>query len=196
MTTESTVTFKGNRVTEGEEITPSFKNQIIVNWLEAIDRNKLIKFFGQENAKELEKLSLHDLQEILGRQETLQTILERIDGKDAAKISRSQTDLGPSMQSIRSQGVRGNREWRYERRISYICKELNNSNHESHNTRDCYLRDNNKNKKIARSYKAEGALKEEPTSDTDSSSEDDNLASRLQKITSWKIATNTHSRES
>ena len=109
MTTESTVTFKGNRVTEGEEITPSFKNQIIVNWLEAIDRNKLIKFFGQENGKELEKLSLHDLQEILGRQETLQTILERIDGKDAAKISRSQTDLGPSMQSIRSQGVRGNR---------------------------------------------------------------------------------------
>ena len=92
MTTDSGVTFKGRRLDEDETISPSMENQVVADWLEAIGGIKLVKYVGQEYAKELEKISLYDLQETLGQRETLKSIMEKMDGEEVAKLNRSQID--------------------------------------------------------------------------------------------------------
>ena len=77
MTRESGITYRGRILDNDEEITPSVKNQVVVDWLEAIGGIKLVKFVGQEYAKELKKTSIYDLQETLGNQEVMKSILEK-----------------------------------------------------------------------------------------------------------------------
>ena len=52
MTKDSGITFNGMALTEDETITPSMENQVVVDWLEGIAGTKLIKYIGQEYAKE------------------------------------------------------------------------------------------------------------------------------------------------
>ena len=191
MTVDSAVTFKGRRLEDDEVISPSMENQIVADWLEAIGGIKLVKYVGQEYAKELEKISLYDLQETLGQRETLRSIMEKMEGEEVAKLNRAQTDYRPQGRSYRGRSSsdrgktanRGRRDNdRYEKRTCYICKELNNGKHESHNTRDCYLRD--KNKKKAKSFKVETSKKEDTSLSGDDSDSDDeeDLATRLRNL--------------
>ena len=76
MARESGITYCGRVLDNDKEITPSVENQVVVDWLEAIEGIKLVKFVGQEYAKELEKTSIYDLQEKLGNQEVLKSILQ------------------------------------------------------------------------------------------------------------------------
>ena len=78
MTVESGITFRGRRLTQDEEITPSLENQVVVDWLEGIGGVKLVKYIGQEYAKELEKTAIHDLQETIGQQEVMKSIIDHI----------------------------------------------------------------------------------------------------------------------
>ena len=66
MTVESEITFRGRPLTQDEEITLSLENQVVVDWLEGIGGVKLVRYIGQEYAKELEKAAIHDLQETIG----------------------------------------------------------------------------------------------------------------------------------
>ena len=66
---DSSVTFDGLKVNQEKEIIPSLENQVAADWLDSIGGIKLIKFVGQEHAKDLEETSLFDLQEVLGQQE-------------------------------------------------------------------------------------------------------------------------------
>ena len=118
--------------------------------------------------------------------------MEKMEGEEVAKLNRSQIDYKSQGQSAgrrsssdrgKTGSNRGRREndKRYEKRTCYICKELNNGKHESHNTKDCYLRD--KNKKKAKSFQVEASKKEETSSNDDSSSSDEeDLASRLRNL--------------
>ena len=78
MTVESGITFRGRQLTQDEEITPSLENQVVVDWLEGIGGVKLVKYIGQEYAKELEKTVIHDLQETIGQQEVMKSIIDRM----------------------------------------------------------------------------------------------------------------------
>ena len=49
----------------------------------------MVKFVGQEYAKELEKTSIYDLQETLGNQEVMKSILEKMNSEEVAKMNRT-----------------------------------------------------------------------------------------------------------
>ena len=117
--------------------------------------------------------------------------MEKMEGEEEAKLKRAQTDYRSQGRSYRGgsnsdRGKTANRgrrdNDRYEKRTCYICKELNNRKHESHNTRDCYLRD--KNKKKAKSFKVDTSKKEDTSSNGDDSDSDDeeDLATRLRNL--------------
>ena len=54
--------------------------------MDSIGGIKLIKFVGQEHAKDLEETSLFDLQEVLGQQE-MQAMIDRM--KNEVKLGRT-----------------------------------------------------------------------------------------------------------
>ena len=91
LTKDSGITFNGSKLDKDDEITPSLENQVVIDWLESIGGIKLVKFVGQEYAKELEKISLFDLQEILGQQETMQAMIDRVENDEEVRLGRAET---------------------------------------------------------------------------------------------------------
>ena len=148
MKKEDGVHFAGREIPQDEDITPSMENQVVADWLESIGGIKLIKYIGQEYAKELEKNSLYDLQEIIGQQEVMRTILDKMDNDEIAKLNRAQTQFRPrnnrSPEGYQRNSFTNKRNVQFEERNCYFCKELRNGKHKTHNTRDCYLRQKNR----------------------------------------------------
>ena len=160
MTVESGITFRGRALTQDEEITPSLENQVVVDWLEGIGGVKLVKYIGHEYTKELEKAAIHDLQETIGQQEVMKSIIDRMETEEVAKLNRSQAaNYGGgqrrSTQYGRNSGSSGNtgRSSGYERKWCYLCEEIKNGKEKSHYTKDCILR--NKNRRKAKNFKVE-----------------------------------------
>jgi hypothetical protein len=79
-TKNSGANFRGSTIKE-EVITTNMENQVVIDWLEAIGGAKLVKYIGQEYTEDLKKNSIFDLQEILGSQEIMETILEDMELK-------------------------------------------------------------------------------------------------------------------
>ena len=147
MTTDSGVTFHGSPLDQDETITPSMENQVVADWLEGIGGIRLVKYIGQEYAKDLEKISIADLQETLGQQEIMRSILDRMDIDEVAKLHRAQTfdrnNRQPGQRGAPGQhGPPGqqNKQVTFEERLCYFCKEMRNGKHKTHNTGDCFLR--------------------------------------------------------
>ena len=177
MTVESGITFRGRRLDQDAEITPSMENQVVVDWLEGIGGVKLVKYIGQEYAKELEKTAIHDLQETIGQQEVMKSIIDRMETKDVAKLNRTQASGYSGRQKKNTQYGRSSG---YEKRWYYFCEEIKNGKEKTHNTRDCILR--NKNRKKAKNFKVEV---EEDQSDKEESGDDldeDKLEEVLQEM--------------
>ena len=136
------------------------ENQVVVDWLEGIGGVKLIKYIGQEYAKELEKTAIHDLQETIGQQEVMKSIIDRMETEEVAKLNRSQTtNYGGGQRRSTQYGRNGRssgntgRSSGYEKRWCYFCEELKNGKEKSHNTQDCILR--NRNRRKAKNFKVE-----------------------------------------
>ena len=156
------------------------ENQVVADWLEAIGGLKLVKFIGQQYAKELETCSLYDLQGTLGQQDVMQAIIEKMNTEEMASLNRAQT-----FQSGR--GRRGSSQSRFgrrtpEKKICYFCKELKNGKEKTHDTRDCYLRQKNKAKNTSSSYmvKTENRESDEEQDSSEDAQEEERFASMLE----------------
>ena len=173
MTRESGVTFRGAVLTQDEEITPMMENTVITDWLEAIGGIKLVKFVGQEYAKELEKTSIYDLQETLGNQEIMKSILEKMNSEEVAKMNRTlvQKQLRKSSERERQ---RKDRPYLKKKEHCYICEELGNGYENSHDTADCSRRKKNK--------KAKGFTAKVEDDKEDKDTNDEDLAELLEKF--------------
>ena len=169
LTKDSDVTFNGQKIQDDEEITPSLENQVVVDWLESIGGIKLIKFIGHEYAKELETVSLFDLQESMGQQDCMQAIIDKMESEEEARASRAQVKA--IKQNFTQRKKQGSNK-KFEDRTCYFCKEIGNDKYKTHDTKFCRLRDKNKvnpNRKFkSKSFKVEV----EDTSDSKSSEED------------------------
>lgn len=175
---DSSITFNGSKVEKDEEITPSLENQVVVDWLESIGGIKLIKFVGQEYAKELEKISLFDLQEVLGQQETMQAIIDRMENEEEIKLGRA--EVKASRNSFQKQGTREKYK-NSQRRICYFCKELGNKNYNTHDTKFCRLRQSNKEKEKS-AVKSFKSLMENNSSSQDSTDTEDEDEIKIRKL--------------
>ena len=171
MTRESGVKFNGRPLEADETITPSMENQVVADWLESIGGLKLVKYVGQQYAKELETCSLYDLQETLGQQDIMQAILDKMNDTEVATLNRTQSynqsrqrQLGIQEQVVGKTFVK---------KKCYFCKELGNGKEKTHNTRECFLRQKNRNLQSNSNQ----------TSSEDDEEEDD-LSSRLQRMSS------------
>ena len=180
MTKESKIKFNGKELEEDETITPSMENQVVADWLEAIGGLKLVKFIGQQYAKELETCSLYDLQETLGQQDVMQAIIEKMNTEETASLNRAQTFLS-------GRGRRGNSQSRFrrktpEKKICYFCKELKNGKEKTHDTRDCYLRQKNKGRNTSSSYivKTENRESDDERDSSEEEQEEERFASMLE----------------
>ena len=181
MKRNSGVKFNGKPLENDEVITPSMENQVVADWLESIGGIKLVKFIGQEYAKELETNSLFDLQEIIGKQEVLQTIIDRMENDEQVKVNRMQT-FGKKPSNDRDRKFDRNVKFDkpFQRKVCYFCKELKNGNEKTHDTRDCFLRQKNKPKQ-AKAYLTM-MTKDEDDSSSAEESEDESLAGILQTL--------------
>ena len=183
MTVQSGVTFNGRAVTRDEEITPSMENQVVADWLESIGGVKLIKYIGQEYAKELEKTSLYDLQEAIGQQETMKTIIDRMESEEVVKLNRAQFQQG---------GFKGKKPFnsrkkvQFEERLCYFCKELANGKQKTHNTRDCFLRQKHRGKegRQSKSFKVDTNNQTDDTQSNSSSEEEDDDFTKMDSLLS------------
>ena len=157
MTRESGIKFNGRPLEADETITPSMENQVVADWLESIGGLKLVKYVGQQYAKELETCSLYDLQETLGQQDIMKAIQDKLENTELATLNMTrqrQFDGKPFL-----------------KKKCYFCKELGNGKEKTHNTRDCFLRQKNKNLQSVN----------DQTSSEDEEGEDD-LSSRQQRM--------------
>ena len=157
MTRESGIKFNGRPLEADETITPSMENQVVADWLESIGGLKLVKYVGQQYAKELETCSLYDLQETLGQQDIMKAIQDKLENTEVATLNMTrqrQFDRKPFL-----------------KKKCYFCKELGNGKEKTHNTRDCFLRQKNKNLQSVN----------DQTSSEDEEGEDD-LSSRQQRM--------------
>ena len=157
MTRESGIKFNGRPLEADETITPSMENQVVADWLESIGGLKLVKYVGQQYAKELETCSLYDLQETLGQQDIMKAIQDKLENTELATLNMTrqrQFDRKPFL-----------------KKKCYFCKELGNGKEKTHNTRDCFLRQKNKNLQSVN----------DQTSSEDEEGEDD-LSSRQQRM--------------
>ena len=177
MTRESGVTFRGVILTQDEAITPMMENTVVTDWLEAIGGIKLVKYIGQEYAKELEKMSIFDLQETIGQQETMKSILDRMESEEVVKLNRAQAGGGNAAGRSR----REREKKTYEKRWCYFCEELKNGKKETHNTEDCFHR--KKNKKKIKGFKVAATQESEsPASSDDEGSDTDKMAEMLEEM--------------
>ena len=156
MTRESGIKFNGRPLEADETITPSMENQVVADWLESIGGLKLVKYVGQQYAKELETCSLYDLQETLGQQDIMQAVLDKMNDTEQRQLGRQEQVVGKT----------------FVKKKCYFCKELGNGKEKTHNTRECFLRQKNKN--IQSGNKASSEEEEE----------EDDLSSRLQRMSS------------
>ena len=139
MTRDSGVTFNGQRLEEDEEITPSLENQVVADWLESIGGIKLVKFIGLEYSKELETMSLFDLQESMGQQDNMKAIIDKMETEDEARANRAEVRAVRNNFSTRKSNfpargtypagrnfpARGNdRRRQFQDRTCYFCKEI------------------------------------------------------------------------
>ena len=138
---------------------------------------KLVKYIGQEYAKELEKILIFDLQETIRQQEIMKLILNRMESEEVVKLNRAQAGGGNATSRLR----REKEKKVYEKRWCYFCEELKNGKAETHNTKDCFLR--NKNKKKAKGFKVEAKEESEsPASSDDEDSDTDKMAVMLKEM--------------
>ena len=131
MTVESGITFRGRRLDQDEEIPPSMENQVVVDWLEGIGGVKLVKYIEQEYAKELEKTAIHDLQETIGQQEVMKSIIDRMETEEVAKLNRTQASGYSGRQKKNTQYRRSSG---YKKRWCYFCEDIKNGKEKTHNT--------------------------------------------------------------
>ena len=167
MTCESGIKFNGRPLEADETITPSMENQVVADWLESIGGLKLVKYVGQQYAKELETCSLYDLQETLGQQDIMQAILDKMNDTELATLNRTQ-----SYNQSRQRQFDGKPSVIVKQKC-YFCKELGNGKEKTHNTRHCFLRQKNKN--LQSSNNQTSSEEEE---------EEDDLSSQLQRMSS------------
>ena len=170
------ITFNGKPIVVDEKITPSIEDGITADWLESIGGIRLVKFIGQEYAKELETTSLYDLQKIIGKQEVMQTILDRMDGDDMVRLNRAQ--------GFNKYNPHNKKERKWEDRLCYFCKELKNGKEKTHNTKYCNLREKNQNKR-SKHFKVEAEDEvEDYEDDSESSDNAEELQTLLKKLNS------------
>ena len=149
MTRESGIKFNGKPLEADETITPSMENQVVADWLESIGGLKLVKYVGQQYAKELETCSLYDLQETLGQQDIMQATLDKMNETELATLNRAQSFNQFRQQPARQRQQAGRGRQKqfdgrpFEKKMCYFCKELRNGKEKTHNTRDCFLRQKN-----------------------------------------------------
>ena len=79
----------------------SLVNQVVADWLESIGGLKLVKYVGQQYAKELETCSLYDLQETLGQQDIMQAILDKMNDTELATLNRTQVLQPVAAETVR-----------------------------------------------------------------------------------------------
>ena len=169
LTKDSEVTFNGQKIQVDEEITPSLENQLVVDWLESIKGIKLVKFIGHEYAKELETVSLYDLQESIGQQECMQAIIDKMESEEEVRASRAE---------VKAFNTNFKSNKKFEKKTCYFCKEIGSDKYKTHDTQFCRLR--NKNKKYNQKFQSGIANDSESASsdaEQSSSSENDSKSS-------------------
>ena len=165
---DSAVKFNGQVPSEDEELTPALENQIVADWLESIGGVKLIKFVFQEYSRELENCTIFDLQEMLGKKETMTTILEKMEVEEISKLNRFDTRKDDQKHNFTS--ANSSKQTRH----CYICEEKGRR-FDSHDTKYCWKRTENKRKGKAPEYKRQARVRAAyiDESNNSSSSEDD-----------------------
>lgn len=98
--------------------------------------------------------------------------MEKMEGDEVAKFNRAQ--------SYKNNKKPFNKPDKFEERICYFCKELKNGKEKTHNTKNCFLRQKNKDKRSAKGFKVDMDDKSSQSSDEDS--EEDKMSSLLQKM--------------
>ena len=177
MTVESGITFGGRRLTQDEEITPSLENQVVVDSLEGIGGVKLVKYIGQEYGKELEKAAIYDLQETIGQQEVMKSIIDRMETEEVVKLNRSQAS---NLDGTQQKSTQYGRSSGYEKRWCYFCEEIKNGKEKTHNTRDCIL--HNKNRRKAKNFKVEVEEDQSEKEESGDDSDVDKLEEKLRQM--------------
>ena len=174
----SSIKFEGENVTEDEELTPALECQIVADWLESIGGLKLIKFVAQEYAKELESCTIHDLQETLGQKETMSTLIDKMDTEETGKLNKFQARRSEGSPKRNFGGKQGR-----SKRHCFICEE-NGKRFDSHDTKYCWNRDENKKKGKASQYKQEARVRAAliDKEETSSAETDEDLNSLLRKL--------------
>ena len=100
------VTIKGEKVKKDEVMSPSIENGIVIDWLSAIDGD-LIEEVETQYARDLESVSLVDLQEIISQ--SIPTLLNKIKTKKDIGAFKIQLEKEVSVSTVNSFGRRGNR---------------------------------------------------------------------------------------
>ena len=155
------------------------ENQVVCDWIYGIGGLKLINYVAQEYAKELETTSIFDLQEIIGNQEVMRGIIERMESEETARMSRVQSSRGRGQTYGSSrQNPRESRQSKntYEKWWCYFCEELKNGNASTHNTEKCLHREKNKKTK---NFQVE--IDKEKSEDEEQS-EEEQMSELLQKM--------------
>ena len=143
------VSIKGKEVTKDESLTPSMENSIVIDWLAAIDGD-LIEEVEQQYARDLESVSLVDLQEIISQ--SLPSLLNKIKTKKdigAFKVKLEKDVAAFAVNSFGRRGNRGNGRGGYNRQRQEkknkskggcsLCKAFGfDTRAQSHETKDCY----------------------------------------------------------
>ena len=184
MKVASGVKFRGKALERDEQITPMLENQVVCDWIYGIGGLKLVNYVAQEYAKELETTSIFDLQEIIGNQEVMRGIIERMESEETARMSRVQSSRGKGQTYVNSrQNPKESRQSKntYEKRWCYFCEELKNGNASTHNTEKCLHREKNKKNKKAKNFQVEV---DEENSEDDEQSEEEQMSELLQKMRS------------
>ena len=166
------ITFEGAAIAEDEELTPALECQIVADWLESIGGLKLFKFVAQEYSKELETCTIYDLQETLGQKETMSTLLDKMDMEETGKLNKFQAKKFSS----------GGRQGRGQTRHCFICEEAG-KRFDTHDTKFCWNREENKNKGKAFKYKQDAKLRAARIDEDSASSEiDEELLNFMKKL--------------
>ena len=180
---DSTIKFNGNVQLEDEELTPALESQIVADWLESIGGVRLIKFVFQEYSRELESCTIFDLQEMLGKKENMTAILEKMEVEEVSKLNRIDNRKDDQM---KSNFCFKNTNSMKQTRHCYICEE-NGKRFDSHDTKYCWKRNENKKKGKASEYKRQAKLRaayidEESHTSSSSEDEDEIVRSLIKKL--------------
>ena len=98
------VTFKGKQIIKDEIMSPSIENSIVIDWLSAIDED-LIEEVEQQYARDLESVSLVDIQEIISQ--GLPALLSKIKTKKDIGAYKVKLESDVSAYNVRGFSQRG-----------------------------------------------------------------------------------------